>query len=61
MQAPSRKVNVGIAANAVMVIAAWVGRTFYQIEIDAEVALAGAAIITFILQYIVPNAETSDA
>lgn len=59
LQAPSRKVNVGLAAGAAMTILAWASKVFGGVEIPAEVALAGSTILLFILQYCVPNSETS--
>lgn len=58
IQAPDRKVNVGLAAGAFMTIVAWVSKAFGGIEIPAEVALAGATFIVFMLQYYVPNSES---
>lgn len=57
VQAPSRKVNVGLAAGASMTILAWVSKAFAGVEIPAEVALAGSTILVFVLQYAIPNPE----
>jgi len=54
---PNRKVAVGGIAGAVMTIAAWASKAYANVEIPAEVALAGSTIIVFALQYMVPNAE----
>lgn len=59
VQAPSRKVNVGLAAGAGMTILAWASKAFAGVEIPAEVALAGSTVLVFILQYFVPNPEVS--
>lgn len=53
--APDRKVNVGLLAGAVMTIVAWASKAYADVEIPAEVALAGATVIVFALQYFVPN------
>lgn len=55
IEAPNRKVNVGLVAGAVMTILAWISKTYVGVEITAEVALAGATVIVFCLQYIVPD------
>lgn len=55
-QTPSRKVTVGLVAGSVMTILAWASKQYAGVEIPAEVALAGATVINFILQYVVPNA-----
>lgn len=54
---PNRKVLVGAAAGAGMTILVWISKAFFGVEVPAEVALAGATVIVFILQYTVPNAE----
>lgn len=56
MEAPSRKVNAGLVAGAVMVITAW-GLGLAGIEVPAEVALAGQTLIVGFIQYWVPNKE----
>jgi putative flippase GtrA len=56
VQAPDRKITVGLVAGSVMTILAWTSKQYAGVEIPAEVALAGATVITFILQYMVPNA-----
>lgn len=55
MQAPDRKVTAGLLAGAVMTIIAWISRAFAEVEIPADVALAGSTVILFALQYLVPN------
>ncbi len=55
IDAPNRKVNVGLAAGAVMTILAWISKTYAGVEIPAEVALAGSTVIVFLLQYAVPE------
>lgn len=59
IQAPSRKVNIGLAAGAAMTILAWASKAFAGVEIPAEVALAGSTILVFILQYMISNPETT--
>lgn len=56
VQAPNRKVTVGLVAGSAMTILAWCSRQYAGVEIPAEVALAGATVINFILQYLVPDA-----
>lgn len=57
VQQPSRKVTVGLVAGAVMTILAWCSKQYAGVEIPAEVALAGATVINFALQYVVPDAS----
>lgn len=56
IQQPSRKVTVGLVAGSLMTILAWASKQYAGVEIPAEVALAGATVINFVLQYMVPNA-----
>lgn len=56
VQGPSRKVTVGLVSGSVMTILAWASKQYAGVEIPAEVALAGATVINFILQYAVPDA-----
>lgn len=50
IQAPNRKVTVGLVAGSVMTILAWISKTYAGVEIPADVALAGATVINFILR-----------
>lgn len=61
VQQPSRKVTVGLVAGAIMTILAWASKQYAGVEIPAEVALAGATVINFALQYLVPNAPEETA
>jgi len=60
IQAPNRKVTVGLVSGAIMTIVAWASKAYAGVEIPAEVALAGATLINFILQYFVPNASLEE-
>ena len=57
VQTPDRKVTVGLVAGSLMTILAWCSKQYAGVEIPAEVALAGATVINFILQYFVPNSS----
>jgi mannose/fructose/N-acetylgalactosamine-specific phosphotransferase system component IIC len=56
MQAPDRKVSVGLLAGATMSVIAWASQQFSGVAIPADVAIAGATIISFVIQYFVPHA-----
>jgi hypothetical protein len=60
IQAPNRKVTVGLVSGSIMTILAWASKQYAGVEIPAEVALAGATLINFILQYFVPNASLEE-
>lgn len=57
IQVPNRKVTVGLVAGSIMTILAWVSKAYAGVEIPADVALAGATVINFALQYFIPNAS----
>jgi hypothetical protein len=57
IQAPNRKVTVGLVSGSIMVIFAWASKIYAGVEIPAEVALAGSTVINFILQYAIPDAS----
>jgi hypothetical protein len=61
VQTPDRKITVGLVAGSVMTILAWASKQYAGVEIPAEVALAGATVINFLLQYMVPNAPENPA
>lgn len=54
---PNRKVVVGAAAGALMVIVAWACKEFFGVVIPAEVALSASTVLVFLVQFSVPNAE----
>lgn len=55
---PTRKVAVGGAAGAIATIVVWTAKAFGDVEVPADIAVALTALITFALQYIVPDKET---
>jgi hypothetical protein len=57
---PTRKVGAGLAAGSLMTIAAWASDAYGGVEIPAAVALAGATVITFLLQYFVADATNPE-
>lgn len=57
IQVPNRKVTVGLVSGSLMTILAWASKQYAGVEIPAEVALAGATVINFILQYAIPDAS----
>jgi hypothetical protein len=54
---PTRKVGVGALAGAVIAIAIWATKAFAQVEVPADVAVAGTVIVTFGLQWLVPDSQ----
>lgn len=55
---PTNKVTAGVLAGSLTAIGTWASNRFYGVEIPPEVAVAISVIITFCVQWIVPNAET---
>lgn len=60
IQSPNRKVTVGLVSGAVMTILAWASKQYAGVEIPADVALAGATVINFALQYFIPDAPSEE-
>lgn len=52
---PTNKVFAGGAAGAISVIIIWAAKTYGQVEIPPEVAVAIVAVITFALQYVITD------
>jgi hypothetical protein len=60
IQAPNRKVTVGLVSGAIMTILAWASKQYAGVEIPADVALAGATVINFALQYFIPDSTSEE-
>ncbi len=56
---PTNKVAVGALAGAIVAVLAWASKAFAHVEIPAEVGVSLSAIITFGVQYFVPDAQDS--
>lgn len=54
-QAPRRRTIAGLLAGSIITILTWASKAYGGVEIPAEVALAGSTLITFLLQYFIPN------
>lgn len=54
---PTRKVTVGLAANSAVALLAWILKLSWGIEIPAEQALSIMTLVTFVLQYAIPDSE----
>lgn len=54
---PTRKVTVGALTGAIMAIAVWAAKQWGHLDVPADVAVAGTAVLTFVFQYMVPDAE----
>ena len=55
METPDRKVNVGMFTGALAAIAAWAAAEFAGITVPAEIGIAASTVLSFIVQYMVPN------
>lgn len=58
---PDRKVTVGAAVGGLVAVVTWSLKTFADVEMSAEAAVGFATALTFIVQYIVPNKDASNA
>jgi len=59
--APTRKVSAGILAGAIVAVAAWASKSYAQVEIPTEIGMAITTIVTFVVQWTVPDAEDEPA
>lgn len=53
---PSRKVNAGGAVAAATVILVWAAKRFFEVDIPADIAVAISGLLTYLVQWAVPNA-----
>lgn len=58
---PTTKVTAGAIAGALMAIIAWAAKAFAAVDIPTEIALAGATVITFAVQWTVRDAPEEAA
>lgn len=56
-----RKVLVGAAMGGLVTFVAWILNAGYHVTMTAEAALGLSTALTFIIQYLVPNAPTEEA
>lgn len=54
---PTNKVLAGAAAGAVASIAAWGTKAFFGVDTPPEIAVAITTVLTFMVQYWVPDTE----
>lgn len=52
-----RKVAVGVAVGGTVSVIAWAIETFTTVKLSADAAIGLTAALTFIVQFLVPNAE----
>lgn len=57
---PSRKVGSGALAGAVAGLIVWSLDVFVGVKIPAEQAVALSTILTFIVSYLMPNAQQNN-
>ena len=52
---PTNKVNAGGITASLAVVVAWAAKEFWRIEVPTEIGIAMAGILTYIIQYLVPD------
>lgn len=57
---PTNKVFAGALAGAVAVIIAWAAKAFGHTDMPPEIAAAVSTVLTFVVQYIVPDSTGDD-
>lgn len=55
--APTNKVTAGALAGGLVAFAAWASKEFAGVELSAEAAIGLSTAITFVVQYLVRDAE----
>lgn len=50
-----RKVAVGAAVGGLVSVLAWCVDQLYQVKMPAEVAIAATTLLTFVVQWAIPN------
>ena len=56
---PDTKVTAGVFAGGFSALVAWSLKTFADINMPPEVAIALATVVTFIVQWAVPNKKVA--
>ncbi len=56
---PTNKVAAGALAGAIMAVLVWGVKAFAHVDMPAEIVVASSTIITFGIQYLVPDADTT--
>lgn len=57
---PSRKVAVGALVSGVVAILVWASKAYGHVEVPPEIAVAANGVLTFVSQYLIPNAQPED-
>ena len=52
---PTNKVNAGGITATLAVVIAWAGQEFWQVTVPTEIGIAIAGILTYVIQYMVPD------
>ncbi len=53
---PTNKVAAGALAGGIVAVLMWITKTFSGVEVSPDAAVGLSTIITFMVQYLVPNA-----
>lgn len=56
---PTNKVAAGVLANAIVAVGAWVARDFGGVNVPADTQGMMQIIVTFVVQWWVPDAESA--
>lgn len=54
---PTNKVGAGALAGAITAIGTWAAQAFGQVIVPAEIGIAVSTVITFAVQWLVPDAH----
>lgn len=56
---PTNKVTAGLFAGAVTALAAYSMKTFAKVDMPAEIGAAISMVVTFVVQWLVPDSPQS--
>jgi hypothetical protein len=56
---PTNKVAAGVLAGAIVGLIVWATKQFAKVEVPVEAASSLSVVVTFLVQYVVPDAVDS--
>ena len=57
---PTNKVAAGVFAGSLVAVLVWAAREFAKVQVPAEIAMACSTAITFVVQYLVTDADPEE-
>jgi len=54
---PTNKVQAGILAGGIVAVLSWAAKTFAHVDLTVEAGIGLSTVITFVVQYLVPDSK----